>query len=190
MTPETIDLDPDHAAELYREYRESRSFDTDVDEDIRAAYRAIAQGKMVIKALQSIANAGLNAEGLPKLAIGPACAEFCFVELRANGSAEFTPRQWMNYRNRSERIPLPVGAFGGAKSRSATAITPIVPLRLRPKSGLWNYHILWEAIWHPEPPGDPFLLRRIGKTDMWIVLAHWDLTEVERMALASRVGTN
>lgn len=50
-----------------------------------------------------------------------------------------------------------------------------------------KYHILWEAEWSPIPPRDPMLLRRIGKADLWVVVAHWDLTEVERAALSTRI---
>jgi hypothetical protein len=50
-----------------------------------------------------------------------------------------------------------------------------------------NYHVLFEAVWSKAPPSDPFLLRRLGKGDLWLVLAMWDLTEVERAALAARL---
>jgi len=39
-------------------------------------------------------------------------------------------------------------------------------------------------------PRDPYLLRRLGKGDLWLVVAAWDLTEVERAALQSRVTVN
>ena len=68
-----------------------------------------------------------------------------------------------------------------------TAQVPPVPLHLKPKRGLASYFILWEATWQPEPARDPYLLRRIGRADLWVVLAHWELTEVERAALATRV---
>jgi hypothetical protein len=64
---------------------------------------------------------------------------------------------------------------------------PPVPLSLKPKRGLASYFILWEANWQPEPARDPYLLRRIGRADLWVVLAHWELTEVERAALSTRV---
>ena len=37
------------------------------------------------------------------------------------------------------------------------------------------------------PPRDPYLLRRIGKADLWLVVASWELTEVEMAALSTRV---
>jgi hypothetical protein len=71
---------------------------------------------------------------------------------------------------------------------SGIALTPIVPLNVRPKRGLENYHVLWEAEWQPVPPGDPYLLRRIGRSDAWLVVAAWHLTEIERAVLATRMN--
>jgi hypothetical protein len=88
----------------------------------------------------------------------------------------------------STRFEFPAKSFPGNTSwRNAEAIVPIVPLGERPKRALANYHILWEAEWTKAVPIDPFLLRRIGKSDMWLVLAMWDLTEVERAALTARL---
>ncbi len=50
-----------------------------------------------------------------------------------------------------------------------------------------NYHILWEAEWTKIVPRDPYLLRRIGQADLWLVVAAWNLTEVERAALSTRI---
>jgi hypothetical protein len=58
---------------------------------------------------------------------------------------------------------------------------------VRPRRGIENHHVLWEAIWQPAPPVDPMLPRRIGEADLWVVCAAWELTEVERAVLASRV---
>jgi hypothetical protein len=66
------------------------------------------------------------------------------------------------------------------------AIVPIIPVHLRPKRGLANYHILWEAEWTKRYPVDPYLLRRLGG-DAWLVVAAWDLTDVERAVMSSRL---
>ena len=66
---------------------------------------------------------------------------------------------------------------------------PVIPVHLRPRRGLQNYHVLWEAEWERIPPRDPMLLRRIGRGDMSLVVAAWDLTEVERAALATRFSS-
>jgi hypothetical protein len=65
---------------------------------------------------------------------------------------------------------------------------PLVPLPLRPKRALTNYHVLWEAEWRRAVPVDPLLLRRLGKGDLWLVVAQWDLTPVEVAALSTRVN--
>jgi len=67
-------------------------------------------------------------------------------------------------------------------------MVPLVPVHLRPKRGLANYHVLWEAEWERIVPRDPLLLRQIGRGDMWLVVAQWDLTEVERAALSARIS--
>jgi hypothetical protein len=70
----------------------------------------------------------------------------------------------------------------------AEALVPSVPVHLRPKRGLASYHVLWEAEWTKVVPRDPYLLRRIGRADLWLVCAAWELTEVERAALATRLA--
>jgi len=62
-----------------------------------------------------------------------------------------------------------------------------MPPQFRPPAAeLKNYHVLWEADW-TAIPRDPMLLRRIGK-DAWVVLAAWDLTDIE-MNVLSTSGT-
>nr|RAW03963.1 hypothetical protein DBT41_10200 [Aerococcus urinae] len=94
-----------------------------------------------------------------------------------------------NYRSRY-RIEMPPDTFPrptqSEAAKAGVAKVPIIPVHLRPRHALANYHILWEADWH-EVPYDPYLLRRIGKGDMWLVVAMWDLTEVERSALSARI---
>ncbi len=84
-------------------------------------------------------------------------------------------------------ISWPAGSFPVAldpKRRrwGAAALVPTPPLHLRPKRGLQNYHVLWEADWTQMPPSDPLLLRRIGQADLWLVVCQWDLTAVEKAA--------
>lgn len=189
------------ALRLYRKYREHRAHQTPMDHDIQRAFQAIAQGKMVIRALESIRLAGLNEAGLPKLAIAPADAISTRFDRRPDGSAEMDSRpprsRWKDVASEKWRIDrafihfprdtFPRKAVGGSWPPSGRALVPPVPIHLRPKRGLANYHILWEAEWTPVPPTDPCLLRQIGKSDMWVVCAAWDLTEVERAAMATRI---
>jgi len=190
----SVNVDREKAAELYREYKAHRHYSTPVDDEIRRAYKEVAAGKVVIQALESIKQAGLNGAGLPKLAIARAdLPVICFrSDVRTQSGAFMSPRQRRMYRapkDSSTRITMPNGSFPGIKDTwRHEAKLPLIPVHLRPRTALDAYHILWEAEWEPIPPHDPYLLRRIGQGDLWLVVAAWDLTEVERAALSTRVG--
>jgi hypothetical protein len=75
------------------------------------------------------------------------------------------------------------------------ATVPIIPPEHRPTTGaLGDYSILWEVEkWEalPRPqraPGDPMLLKPLGQSGLYAVMAHWDLTEVEKMVLGAMYG--
>ena len=68
----------------------------------------------------------------------------------------------------------------------ASAIVPIVPAGLHPGPALSNYHILWDAVWTPEPPRDPLLLKHLAGS-LYAIVAHWDLSPLERAVLAGRL---
>lgn len=185
MKTSTIELDPKQARTLYREYKKHRHYAKPIDREIQRAYQLIAQGKIVISAIKSIKEAGIGADGRPLLALIRADQKTCEVTMSGDGGAKFEPRQWTRAESLITR--LEPGSFPRPKDMvRGRAIVPIIPIRHRPKSDLSKYHILWEADWK-DVPTDPLLLRRIGKADLWLVCAAWDLTDVERMALAGRV---
>ncbi len=58
--------------------------------------------------------------------------------------------------------------------------------RLLPKGSNENYYVLWEVDhWTREPPRDPYLLRRITD-NMFVVIAAWNLTDLERAVIKGR----
>ena len=193
MDVSKIALSQADARDLYRQYKDHRHYSTPIDDEIRRTYRAISQGKVVIQALESIKAAGLNDKGLPKLAIGRADLSEIFLDANSDGSvAMMSDRQsriWHHSEVQSSvRITFPAGSFVGVQyKRRQRAMLPLIPIHLRPRQALESYHVLWEAEWEPIPPRDPYLLRRMGKADLWLVVAAWDLTDVERAALATRV---
>lgn len=88
-------------------------------------------------------------------------------------------------RSAWQTVPEGTLAPPGESGRLRTQV-PIVPPPLRPRGALWRYHVLFEVEgWEAIPPRDPILLRRI-RGDLFAVVAVWDLTEVERMVLATR----
>lgn len=191
MQTTPIVLDRAKARELFRAYKAHQHYSAPMDREIQRTYQLIAQGRVVIRALESIKQAGLNEQGLPKLAIARATADSAYLTLGSQGGAIFADAERYQNHHRNMYLRLPDGSFTGVKHnwRPHRAIMPVIPIHLRPKRGLANYHVLWEAEWLPIPPRDPLLLRRIGKGDMWLVVAAWDLTEVERAALAARISS-
>jgi len=178
-------INREQARDLWKKYQTHRAYQSPADAEIAAIYKRIAQGKTVIRALQSIRAAGLNAEGLPKLAI--ARADMFKVFWRTNrGHGRFQEERWSRGNaSRSKNIQVEWPEIT-AQHREGEAIVPIVPVHMRPKRGLQNYHILWEAEWTKTYPVDPYLLRRFGG-DAWLVVAAWDLTDVERAVMSSRL---
>lgn len=177
-------VDREQARELWQKYQSHRVHQTPADAEIAAIYKRIAQGKTVIRALDSIRVAGLNEQKMPKLAICRADAQICYFT-RYNNSCRFSLKRWP--RHRETRISVSMDWPGLATNDpDGQAVVPIIPVHLRPKRGLQNYHILWEAEWTRTYPTDPFLLRRFGG-DAWLVVAAWDLTEVERAVMSSRL---
>jgi hypothetical protein len=187
METQIVTLDRKKALELYRAYKTHAHYSTPIDHEIQRTYQLIAQGKMVIKALESIGAAGVNEQGWPKLAIMRADQEQCYFDTDySGGGGTFQAQRW---GRGPASLNLKVSIPGVPKERRETgiAIVPQCPLTHRPKRGLANYHILWEAEWTKIVPRDPYLLRRIGKADLWLVVHAWDLTEVERGAMATRI---
>ena len=193
MQTENVVIDRAEARALWRKYKEHRHYEKPIDAEIRRAYQLLAQGRLVIKALESIKVAGLKDDGFPKLAICRADAPHVFCTYHRDGRLEMSEDRWRPAKSRT--INFGTGSFPtwqaarpNVWTRDGQAIKPIIPIDVRPKRGLANYHVLWEAEWQRVPPRDPFLLRRIGKADLWLVVAMWDLTEVERAALATRLS--
>jgi hypothetical protein len=149
------------------------------EDDLRAAYRAMALGQRVVCLPQVIRKVGFNAQGLPRLAFARSDWEWC----RCNtGSATVNFRPEI-FRDRGKiEFGLPVPAE--ARWKTGRAVVPPVPPRFRPEN-LGDYHTLWEAEWLPAAPEDPLLLKQIGTT-MFVVVAQWDLTELERAVLEGR----
>jgi hypothetical protein len=203
MQTQQIVVDRSKALELYRAYKKHAHYSTPIDREVMRAYQELSHGRLVIKALESVATAGVKTEGVdagfPKLALCRADAPTCKVEMSSDGGAtmhagDIEPRSRWRFGGgvvQSRNVfSFPKGTFPEPKRERrwrGEAITPIVPIHMRPKRGLSNYHILFEAEWTKIAPVDPFLLRRIGKADLWLVVAMWELTSIERAALSARI---
>jgi hypothetical protein len=185
MDATILEVDKAIALDALRAYRNARAAVTDEDRAIMTAYKQIARGRVVVQAIESIRQAGRQDDGLPHLAITNAAAQrvHCWAANELVEFSEASKRGGASTRStiRVDRMLPPRAATG---KWNATALVPLIPLHLRPKFDLRRYWILWEADW-VRAPVDPYLLRRL-KGDLWIVLAAWELTAVERAVLEQR----
>ena len=192
MNVEPLLQNREQALALWKKYQAHKLGSTAIDHEIARLAKLVSAGKVMIKALDAIAKAGAGERGLPKLAIMRADQKRCYLDLRTDGSAIMHNRKdaWAIHRAAASlRFEFPAATFGASqRQRRMEAIMPHIPPDIRPKRGLRNYHVLFEAIWHREIPVDPMLLRRVGTSgDLWIVLHVWELTEIERAVLAGHI---
>ena len=171
-----------------REYKEHRNRYDKRDWEIERIYRAIARGNTVISVVDAIRRAGFDGEGRPKLAICQASALACVCIYRSDHlTFAIAPETSFetSFYNRSRlcgKIKIPVSTQWRTDTK---ALLPRIPPQYRPHGDtLGYYHMLWEADWQGIP-ADPYLLRRIGR-DAWVVVAAWELTDVEMSVLRVR----
>lgn len=192
MNVTEIKVDRWKARDAVRAYRDSVIARHGAEyEAIRKTYVAIARGKRVIDLLATMKAAGVDAQQRPKLAIARADTRFVRFDRRWEGNFFLSSRERGNFprphRSRTAgRLStwLPLDA-PRATDRTLTAIVPIIPPEFLPEpKDLAKYHILWEADWEAAPV-DPFLLKRIHGY-LYVIVAQWDLTEVERAVIGAR----
>jgi len=204
MKSPTITMERGAAANKLQQYedaaRRNPKLAEQLDRDIMQCYSLLAQGKRLIDVNEAIRAGGVDDAGRPKLAFGRAHVAqvewFPSTRSTWNSSAqrnEYLPNGGGQFRyyGQHKRIDdmrtrwvVPAGTLSGIRDRSAKALTPIIPLPLRPRNHLANYYLLWEADWRPAPPIDPYLLRPVVGSIMEI-LAEWDLTPLEIAAARS-----
>ena len=193
MNTPTISMQKDVARELYDQYRRSLQArgGTAEDEAVARGYKALADGKVLIDLQAALRSGGLNEKNLPRLAVARAHWQWCEFCGHSNGSVTFCKDRVFIFRtgvNTANKIRIPTGTFPSDVWHAANtrALVPLIPLPLRPTTALEKYHILWEAVWEPSPPVDPILLRHLHGR-LYVVVAQWDLTELERAVLAGRL---
>lgn len=197
----TITVTPEEAKAKLAEYTEAvRKGRSPLDESLARAYRAARSGLPVIRMTETVRLGGWFENGMPKIAVVraedprqiPARSPMCYVRW-VGSHLVYADRDDINANRgalvgaHSVRVPVtrPPAKRGGWWT-SAETIVPLIPPQHRPlRHMLRHCHLLWEVeSWTRIPPEDPALIRHI-RGDLWLVLATWDLTELERAVLAS-----
>lgn len=179
MKIETLKIHRKTAEKKYKEYLQAVK-DGHPDKtykELKEAFYHAKNGRKLIDVAEVMKNAGCDEKGYPNLAIIRADATECYFESYSNGWGQFQMNRWWK---RGQEIRFDDGTFP-KKIDKIKAIVPSIPPRFRPKGSLYRYYILWEADWR-EVPVDPILLKRVSKY-LFVVLATWNLTKIERTAL-------
>lgn len=184
MNVSPLNVTKAQAIEALKEYRAHRSVYDRRDWEIERIYRQIARGKTVISVNDAIVRGGIDELGRPRLAIMRADQETVICSAWMRTEVIFTNEGRSRAADWHFRIPWPDRAAFPSSARLTARLPRIPPQHRPPANKLSKYHVLWEADW-TALPRDPMLLRRIGQ-DAWIVLAAWDLTDVELSVLRAR----
>lgn len=214
---EVVTLNKDEALEKFNEYKAAlRISRSQHDRMMKAVYGALSEGLGVISPRAAIVKAGVEPINLhPKLAISRADRDTVFFKRdHWNDTAYFSSseRFFLSASNKSAQAKRDQFAFHSGELPRVPdrdlwdrarplyhdivkATVPIIPPEHRPAVGsLSEYSILWEvekweALPRPQrPPGDPMLLKPLAQTGLYAVMAHWDLTEIEKMVLGAMYG--
>jgi len=203
-----FDFDKDQAKQKWQEYcqylKETKKGADKSIKVLKAAYYQISQGKQIIDIYETMKKAGKNEHDEPRLAICRANLKEVVFEKREKGAgAYWADKGWRYGSSELPQVAIPAGYFNEwrvdkienkrfdgtpyiterIKEKSLSAPVPIIPIEYRPNGKLHNYFVLWEVDkWESEPPRDPFLLRRLS-SNLFVILAAWDLTELERSVM-------
>jgi hypothetical protein len=212
---EVVTLDKTDALAKFNEYKAAlRVSRSQHDRMMKAVYGALSEGLGVINPRAAIVKAGVEPENYhPRLALSRADRDTVFFRRNHWSNVAYfssSERFFLSAPNKSAQAKRDQFVFGvGTLPRVAEgkqweiplyletvkATVPIIPPEHRPQTGaLGEYSILWEvekweSLPKPQrPPGDPMLLKPLAQTGLYAVMAHWDLTDVEKMVLGAMYG--
>lgn len=179
------------AVDKWHEYAQAaRKTNDPVYKDLQKIYNQVKNGRKVIDIGKVIAKGGVHPNQHPKLAIAQVTSKKVSCKYSQNGDVKFLNSTWESKADVILPVCLPVYTFQDNdrwRRLELEAPVPIIPPKIRPSVVSDDYYILWEVdVWKMVPPTDPYLLRRITK-NMFVVLAGWDLTEIEKSAMAGRM---
>ena len=190
MEIEQYEMSKEEAHNLWKEYVKGCK-DNPKDkyvEDMKKIYNQLKSGRKIVDINMVFERAGIHEHNLqPKLAICQADAQICYCKYSRDGSLLFSKRELSRWDD-PLKIDVVIKKFPNIRDNVVLkTLVPPIPPSLRPKDDLSKYYIMWDVDkWEIEPPKDPYLLKRITG-NMYVVLAGWDLTELERSVIRGRV---
>lgn len=166
--------------------------------EMKTCLNHLKNGKQLIDIFGVLKAAGVNNKGQPNLAIARADWTKCHFRKIDTGRGHFAPiRDNWSAKGRGD-VNMPPETFidwprrkdGEGKDTWQTAneflaaTIPVIPAVIMPEGELKNYYILWQPkTWEELPETkDPLLLKRITE-NMFVILAAWDVTELEQAIL-------
>lgn len=211
---EVVTMPKEAALERFNEYKAAlRISRSQHDRMMKAVYGALSEGLGVINPRAAIIKAGVEAVNAhPVLAICRADFDTVFFrrDWNQNAMLSMSSRFYLSGPNKTAQKSRQQFCFSNDSLLPFTnwnrttsplyheivkATVPVIPPEHRPQTGaLQEYSILWEvekweALPRPQrPPGDPLLLKPIAQTGLYAVMAHWDLTDIEKMVLGAMFG--
>lgn len=196
MNVSTIVVPQEQAETKYAEYRKLPAAQkSESDYVLQKVWKAASAGSPIINVAEAFRETGLNEKGEPKLAIARASWSNVWAHPGHGHPAYWTPgaigfscEEYFNEKAHVRDYATPRNTFPADRMTKANRLfsaVPHMPPDVRPKNNFDLYHILFEVDeWTEKYPVDPFLLRRIAG-DLFVVVAEWELTELEASILGS-----
>lgn len=204
MDIEQFAINKKEAGELWRQYRDACKENPSDKflKDMKQVYHQLKSGKKIVDISVVFQRSGLTFNGEPRLAIALASEKKVICNYHQSGTVIFINPSHQRQRyswNLSEtavdvviknifpQIPDANEKLHGSNHLQLETMVPRIPGSIRPKGDLGKYYVLWEVEqWKIVPPRDPYLLRRIND-NIFVVLAGWKLSELERSVMKGRV---
>jgi len=192
MKIELLKEEKESAEAKYREYLSASKTSKDAAyRDLKTVYNHVRKGKPVIDIRIALSGGGVRDNWHPRLAIAPAIHKKIRCSYSRTGDVTFqTPWKNTGWRWKDHfkfKSLLPVRPNSTPWVMDLEAPVPVIPPIHHPGKILLSHYILWEVdSWTPAPSRDPYLLRRLTPT-LFLILAEWDLTDIEMAVMAGRV---
>lgn len=183
-----ITMQKEKAKEKYKQHLEIiKKHKTKALKEAKRMYYHLSKGRKLLDIWKVFENAGLNSDGNPRLAIAPANLEEIRFKKRNNRSSYFFIEGRYSWDEKwFYTLPKEIYPKWNEEGIISTKV-PTVPAKHIPKGKLENYWILWDVkTWDKLPDNkDPILLRQISD-NVFVVIAKWNLTKLEKAILRGR----